>query len=217
MNLEITNKTLGRRIQPALWSGKTITPYPYDSKNCLVAAHAISTVYYELPDILNIRGWCMVLIDLDESTDTHLSINDGLYEYIDKKLEHEGVHRVIKDRFHKVPVTKHIANPRMAFHNGDLQISIEHGLDYYTGAAHELKLELIDERPDLFDECTDVLKSEVEQEMDREVLKQMAEEEKRRNGRNTTESTEAPETPETANQYSGIVSAIAIAAAKTDG
>jgi len=214
MNLEIPNKILGRRIQPALWSGKTITPYSYDSKNCLVAAHAISTVYYELPDILNIRGWCMVLIDLDESTDTHLSINDDLYEYIDKKLEHEGVHRVIKDRFHKVSVTKHTANPGMAFHNGDRQISIEHGLDHYTGAAHELKLELIDERPDLFEECTDVLKSEVEQEMDREVLKHMVEEEKRRNGRNTTESTEAPET---ANQYSGIVSAIANAAAKTGG
>jgi len=156
----------------------------------------------------------MVLIDLDESTDTHLSINDDLYEYIDKKLEHEGVHRVIKDRFHKVSVTKHTANPGMAFHNGDRQISIEHGLDHYTGAAHELKLELIDERPDLFEECTDVLKSEVEQEMDREVLKHMVEEEKRRNGRNTTESTEAPET---ANQYSGIVSAIANAAAKTGG
>ena len=214
MNLEIPNKTLGRRIQPALWSGKTITPYPYDSKNCLVAAQAISTVYYELPDILNIRGWCMVLIDLDESTDTHLCINDDLYEYIDKKPEHDGVLRVIKDRFHKVSVTKHTAIPGMAFHNGEHQITIEQGLDYYTGAAHELKLELVDERPDLFEECTDVLKSEVEQEMDREVLKQMVEEEKRRNGRHTTESTEAPET---ANKYSGIVSAIAVAAAKTSG
>lgn len=214
MNLEIPNKTLGRRIQPALWSGKTITPYPYDSKNCLVAAHAISTVYYELPEILNIRGWCMVLIDLDESTDTHLCVNDDLYGYVDKKPEHEGILRVIKDRFHNVPVTKHTAIPGMAFLSGNRQITIEQGLDYYTGVAHELKLELIDKRPDLFDECTDVLKSEIEEEMDREVLKAMVEEEKRRNGRNTTESTEAQKP---AAQYSSIVSKIAAAAAKTGG
>lgn len=214
MNLEIPNKILGRRIQPALWSGKTITLYPYDSEKCLVAANAISTVYYELPDILNIRGWCMVLIDLDESTDTHLCVNDDLYEYVDKKPEHEGVIRVVKDKFHKLTVTKHNANPGMAFHKGNHQKTIEQGLEYYAGAYHELKLELIDERPDMFNEFTDVLKSEIEQEIDRAVLKQMVEEEKRRNGSNTNGSTEAPEH---ANQYGNIVSAIADATAKTGG
>ena len=186
MNLEFPNPILGRRIQPALWSGKTITPYPYDSEKCLVASHAVSTVYYELPDILNIRGWCLILIDLDESTDTHLCISSELYNYVDKKPEHEGVHRVVKDSFHKVTVTKHTAIPGMAFFNPPHQITIEQSLDYHAGVSHELKLVLIDKKPDLESEIiNDLLIVEVQDEIDRTILKQMVEQvekEKQENG-----------------------------------
>ena len=167
----LPNKVLNRNIVPALWDRNIITPYQYDAELGRYSSEPVSTYYYELPKQMSIRGWCMVLIDLNESTDDTVMMSWRLHPYVDKKPEHDGILRFVKDSFHLMKATKHTAKPGMYFLKYQKEVTADEIQQLLVILPQTLNIEIVDKEPDLFNEfVNDLLVPEVQEEIDRETI-----------------------------------------------
>ena len=181
---------IDKKIVPALWDGNLIMPYPYEEMLGRYGSVPTASYYYELPKEMSIRGMCLVLISVDESTDDTVTFSHSLFPYIDNAPEHDGILRLLKDSFHPVKATKHVAAPDMSFFlisgkylskkniverplydktNSDKIDAI------CTALPNTLILELIDKIPDHINEIVDgLLVPEMQDAIDHEIISQMA-------------------------------------------